>query len=99
MTREDHKDVSSQLFACYAKVQELRALAGVIGEEEMSELDKQYLKFGDEFEAKFLSQDQNENRTIEQTLDIGWQLLAGLPESELYRIDNKYIEKYLHSRA
>ena len=99
MTREDHKDVSSQLFACYAKVQELRALAGVIGEEEMSELDKQYLKFGDEFEAKFLSQDQNENRTIEQTLDIGWQLLAGLPESELYRIDNKYIEKYLHKGA
>ena len=99
MTREDHKDVSSQLFACYAKVQELRALAGVIGEEEMSELDKQYLKFGDQFEAKFLSQDQNENRTIEQTLDIGWQLLAGLPESELYRIDNKYIEKYLHKGA
>ncbi|MBP5706335.1 MAG: V-type ATP synthase subunit B [Spirochaetales bacterium] len=99
MTREDHKDVSSQLFACYAKVQELRALAGVIGEEEMSDLDKQYLKFGDEFEAKFLSQDQNENRTIEQTLDIGWQLLAGLPESELYRIDNKYIEKYLHKGA
>ncbi|MBR6198641.1 MAG: V-type ATP synthase subunit B [Spirochaetales bacterium] len=99
MTREDHKDVSSQLFACYAKVKELRALAGVIGEEEMSDLDKQYLKFGEEFETKFLTQDQNENRSIEQTLDIGWQLLAGLPESELYRIDNKYIEKYLHKGA
>ena len=97
MTREDHKDVSSQLFACYAKVKELRALAGVIGEEEMSDLDKQYLKFGEEFETKFLTQDQNENRSIEQTLVIGWQLLAGLPE--LYRIDNKYIEKYLHKGA
>ena len=65
----------------------------------MSDLDKQYLKFGEEFETKFLTQDQNENRSIEQTLDIGWQLLAGLPESELYRIDNKYIEKYLHKGA
>ncbi len=95
MTREDHKDVSSQLFACYAKVKELRALASVIGEEELSDLDKKYLYFGEEFEKKFLTQNEYENRTIEQTLDIAWELFKILPETELYRINNKYIKKYL----
>lgn len=99
MTREDHKDVSSQLFACYAKVKEIRALASVIGEEELSELDKKYLDFGNEFEKKFLSQSNEENRSIEATLDLAWELLKTLPESELYRINNKYIQKYLKNKG
>ncbi|HOJ63791.1 MAG TPA: V-type ATP synthase subunit B [Spirochaetota bacterium] len=99
MTREDHKELSSQLFACYAKVKELRALASVIGEEELSDLDKKYLYFGDEFEKKFLTQDEFENRSIEETLDIGWELLKILPEAELYRISEKYIKKYLRKET
>lgn len=95
MTREDHKDVASQLFACYAKVKELRSLASVIGEEELSDIDKKYLYFGEEFEKKFLTQKEEENRTIEQTLDIAWDLFKILPETELYRISDKYIKKYL----
>jgi V/A-type H+-transporting ATPase subunit B len=95
MTREDHKDLSSQLFACYAKVKEIRALASVIGEEELNDLDKKYLNFGIEFEKKFLSQKTYENRSIEETLDIGWGLLNLLPIEELYRINQKYIVKYL----
>ncbi|HPK62054.1 MAG TPA: V-type ATP synthase subunit B, partial [Spirochaetota bacterium] len=99
MTREDHKDVSSQLFACYAKVKEIRALASVIGEEELSDLDRKYLDFGNDFENKFLSQGYEENRTIEATLDLAWELLKTLPESELYRINDKYIQKYLHEKG
>jgi V/A-type H+-transporting ATPase subunit B len=95
MTREDHKELASQLFACYSKVKEIRALASVIGEEELSELDLIYLKFGVEFEKSFLSQGQAENRSIEETLDIGWKLLTILPQEELYRINQKLIEKYL----
>jgi V/A-type H+/Na+-transporting ATPase subunit B len=99
MTREDHKDVSSQLFACYAKAKDLRALASVIGEEELSDLDKKYLHFGNEFERVFLSQGQEENRSIDQTLDIGWELFKILPEGELYRINDKLIKKYLHKQG
>lgn len=99
MTREDHKDISSQLFACYAKVKELRALASVIGEEEMSDLDKKYLEFGNEFEKHFLTQNSDEERTIDMTLDIAWKLLSTLPESELYRINDKLIDKYLRKKG
>ncbi len=95
MTREDHKDVSSQLFAAYSKVKSIRNLASIIGEEELSASDKQYLHFGDKFESEFLTQGEFENRTIEQTLDIGWKMLALLPRNELYRIKEEYIEKYL----
>ena len=95
MTREDHKDLSSQLFACYSKVKELRALASVIGEEELSELDKKYLEFGVEFEKLFLTQSHDENRSIEETLDIGWKILKILPQEELYRINPEYIKKYM----
>jgi V/A-type H+/Na+-transporting ATPase subunit B len=95
MTRDDHKDVASQLFACYAKAVDLRALASVIGEEELSELDKKYLEFGNEFERKFLTQSSEENRTIEESLSIGWDLFKILPEGELYRINDKLIKKYL----
>ena len=95
MTREDHKELASQLFACYSKVKEIRALASVIGEEELSDLDRIYLTFGVEFEKKFLSQKNNEDRSIEETLNIGWKLLTILPHEELYRINQKMIDKYL----
>ena len=95
MTREDHKDVSSQLFAAYSKVKSVRSLASIIGEEELSQLDKMYLKFGEKLESEFLSQDEFEDRTIEQTLDLGWKVLSLLPRSELYRIKPEYIEKYM----
>jgi V/A-type H+-transporting ATPase subunit B len=95
MTRDDHKDVSSQLFAAYSKVKSIRNLASIIGEEELSPLDKQYLQFGEKFEQKFLSQGEFEDRSIEQTLDIGWQVLSSLPREELLRINRTYIEKYL----
>ncbi|MCM1322179.1 MAG: V-type ATP synthase subunit B [Bacteroides sp.] len=95
MTREDHADVSSQLFAAYSKTKSIRSLAAIIGEEELSAADKQYLKFGECFEKQFLSQREDENRTIEETLDIGWRLLAMLPKDELYRIKPELIEKYM----
>ena len=95
MTREDHKDVSSQLFAAYSKVKTIRNLASIIGEEELSDVDKMYLRFGEAFETQFLAQDEFENRTIEQTLDIGWKTLALLPRDELYRIKSEFIEKYM----
>ncbi|MEI6386914.1 MAG: V-type ATP synthase subunit B [Spirochaetota bacterium] len=95
MTREDHKDVSSQLFACYARVKNVRNLAAIIGEEELATLDKQYLRFGERFEAEFLSQGEDENRSIGETLDLGWKLLASLPRTELIRVSKKLIEKYL----
>lgn len=95
MTREDHKDVASQLFAAYSKVKSVRSLASIIGEEELSQLDKMYLKFGEKLESEFLSQSEFEDRTIEQTLDLGWKVLSLLPRSELYRIKPEYIEKYM----
>ena len=98
MTREDHKDVSSQLFASYSKVKSVRSLAQIIGEEELSALDRQYLLFGDRFEKEFLSQGEFENRSIEDTLDIGWKVLSVLPVSELYRIKPELIEKYLTAK-
>jgi len=86
-TREDHPALANQLFSSYAKVQEARALAGVIGADELSELDKKYIDFGMFFEKFFIEQDQYENRTIDQTLEIGWQVLSALPKDELDRID------------
>ena len=95
MTREDHAPVSSQLFAAYSKVKSIRNLASIIGEEELSELDRKYLKFGEELESKFFTQDEYENRSIEETLDLGWKILSILPRNELYRIKKEMIEKYL----
>ena len=93
-TREDHSVVSNQLFASYSKVQQARSLASVVGEEELSDVDKLYMKFGEEFEKNFLTQDFTESRTIDETLNLGWELLRILPASELDRVDPKYIEKY-----
>ncbi len=95
MTREDHKDVASQLFAAYSKVKSIRNLAAIIGEEELSDTDKQYLRFGDRLEKEFLTQGEYENRTIEQTLGIGWKILKELPKEDLYRINPAFIEKYM----
>lgn len=93
-TREDHAPCSAQLFASYAKVQEIRSLASVIGEDELSETDKMYIEFGNAFENEFLNQDKNEDRTINQTLDLGWKLLGLLPRQELDRVDDKILDKY-----
>ena len=94
MTREDHKDVSSQLFAAYSKLKQIRNLASIIGEEELSETDKQYLKFGEKFEQVFLTQGEFENRDIGRTLDLGWKVLTEIPRDELLRIKPEFITKY-----
>ncbi len=93
-TRDDHGDVSNQLYAAYSRAQELRNLAVIVGEESLSETDRKYLRFADAFERKFLSQGFYENRSIEETLDIGWDILSILPESELTNIKDEYIKKY-----
>ena len=95
-TRGDHQDVANQLFSCYAKVGDARALASVIGEDELSPLDKKYLKFGDAFEHDFVGQRPDENRSIEETLDLGWKLLGMIPRDELDRIDTKILDQYYH---
>lgn len=93
-TREDHQDVANQLFSSYARVGEARDLASVIGEDELSDTDKKYLEFGIAFEQQFVAQGVTENRSIEETLDIGWKLLHILPKEELDRLDTKILEKY-----
>ncbi len=94
MTREDHAHLASQLFAAYAHVKDIRALASVIGEEELTPVDHTYLEFGDAFERQFLSQRFDEDRSIEQTLDLGWKVLSILPREELHRITEEEIRKY-----
>ena len=98
-TREDHYDLSNQLFASYSKVQDARSLASVIGEDELSELDKQYLAFGSAFEEKYINQNLTDNRSIQDTLELGWKLLSMLPKSELDRIDSKTIEAHYREGA
>lgn len=99
-TRKDHSAVSNQLFACYAKVQDARSLASVIGEDELSEVDKQYMQFGKLFESHFVNQGFDENRSIDETLDLGWDLLSTLPKNELDRVDDAVLnEFYDHARA
>ncbi|MBQ6019234.1 MAG: V-type ATP synthase subunit B [Clostridia bacterium] len=93
-TREDHSMLANQLFSAYARVQDARSLAGVIGEDELSDSDKLLLKYGAAFEARFVAQGANENRSIEQTLDLGWELLSMLPREMLDRVDDETIEKY-----
>lgn len=93
-TREDHQDLANQLFSCYARVGDARALASVIGEDELSPIDKLYLKFGNAFEREFVGQDIFENRSINETLDKGWALLGILPKEELDRVDTKILDKY-----
>ncbi|MCX6338520.1 MAG: V-type ATP synthase subunit B [Candidatus Aureabacteria bacterium] len=94
LTREDHAHLASQLFEAYAHVRDLRALASVIGEEELSPLDTTYLKFGSDFENKFLRQGEYEERSIDQTLDLGWSVLSLIPRDELHRMTEEEIDKY-----
>lgn len=99
-TRADHSAVANQLFAAYAKVQDARALASVIGEEELSASDRAYMSFGRLFEEHFLNQGFDENRTMDETLELGWDLLCTLPRNELDRLDDKLLdEKYDPARA
>ncbi len=93
-TREDHRGVADQLYAAYAQGRDLRSLSAIVGEEALGETDRKYLKFADEFEKKFIRQARDEDRTIAQTLDLGWELFAMLPEKELKRVKLEHIEKY-----
>ncbi|MDD3307237.1 MAG: V-type ATP synthase subunit B [Acetobacterium sp.] len=93
-TREDHAEVANQLFASYSKVQEVRDLSQIIGEEDLSSTDKKYMAFGRAFEAKFLNQGFDESRNIVESLNLGWQLLSLLPLTELDRLSPENIEKY-----
>ena len=95
-TRADHSAVANQLFACYARVQDARSLASVIGEEELSPGDKKLLEFGRMFDQYYINQGFHENRTIDQTLDLGWKLLSSLPREELDRIDDKMLAEHYH---
>ena len=94
-TREDHSDLSNQLYAAYAEGKDLRALVAVVGEEALTERDRRYLDFADNFEREFVNQGKEENRSIKTTLELGWGLMRALPEAELKRIDPKLIAKYL----
>ena len=99
-TRADHQDVANQLFACYAHVQDVKSLTSVIGEDELSDTDKKYMEFGRLFEQHFLNQGFDTNRSIEETLDLGWLLLSVLPKNTLDRIDNAVVDKfYDHEKA
>ena len=93
-TREDHADTMNQLFAAYSRGKEAKELAVILGDAALSEVDKLYAKFADEFEARYVSQGYYTNRSVEETLDIGWELLRILPRSELRRIRDAYLDKY-----
>ncbi len=93
-TREDHKNLSDQLYAAYAKGKQVRSLTEIVGEDALSESDRKYLRFSDEFEKKFINQDFSENRKIEETLDLGWELLSILDKSDMKRIKPEFLEKY-----
>ncbi|CBH22432.1 V-type ATP synthase beta chain (V-type ATPase subunit B) [Acetoanaerobium sticklandii] len=97
MTRADHDEVSSQLFSSYSRVQEVRSLSQIIGEEDLSDIDQKFMEFGRQFETRFLTQDVDESRSIEETLDIAWEVLRVLPKEELERISPEFIDKYYGS--
>jgi len=94
-TREDHSDVSNQLYAAYGEGRDLRDLVAVVGEEALTPRDQRYLEFADRFENEFVKQGPDENRTIEDTLSISWDILSALPETELKRIDQEFIDRYM----
>ena len=97
-TREDHKGVADQIYASYANGRDLRSLSAVVGEEALTEIDRKYLRFADEFENKFVKQGSYEDRTIEKTLEISWDLLSAIPESELKRVKTEHIGKYMKKK-
>ncbi|HSB46982.1 MAG TPA: V-type ATP synthase subunit B [Candidatus Bilamarchaeum sp.] len=98
-TREDHKGVSDQLYAGYANGRDLRSLSAVVGEEALTPSDRKFLRFADDFEKRFVQQGPYENREIEQTLDLAWDMFAGLPEEELKRVKKEHIPKYMKKKA
>jgi V/A-type H+-transporting ATPase subunit B len=93
-TREDHADTMNQLFAAYARGKESKELAAILGEAALTDVDKLYAKFSDEFERQYVSQGYETDRSIEETLNLGWKLLSILPAAELKRIRTSFIEKY-----
>jgi V/A-type H+-transporting ATPase subunit B len=95
-TRLDHQPLADQLFSAYSHVMDIRSLASVIGEDELSDLDRKYLEFGEQFEQRYIGQGHTENRDVLETLAIGWELLSVLPDSELTRIDSKLIQRFIH---
>ncbi len=94
-TRADHEDVMNQLYESYSKVIDVRNIAQIVGEEDLSEIDKKYLEFGEVFEYKFLAQGQNENRELEESLDLAWDILKILPRTELHRVSEKNLDKFI----
>jgi len=94
-TREDHADIFNQLYAAYARGKEVEELAVILGEAALTDMDKLYLDFAEKFEARYVSQDEYENRTIDRTLDLGWELLSIFPRGELKRISTEHLDKYL----
>ena len=98
-TRADHAGVSNQLYASYSEGCDLRDLVAIVGEDALSDRDKSFLRFADEFEKRFVTQDSHEDRSIEQTLTIGWDLFSILPQSELKKIDEKFIKQYLPKKT
>jgi len=94
-TREDHSDIFNQLYAAYARGKEVQELAVILGEAALSDIDKIYFKFAEDFESEYVSQGEYENRSIEKTLDLGWRLLSIFPREELKRIRDEYLDKYL----
>ena len=93
-TRAAHSNTMNQLFAAYARGKEAKELMVVLGEAALTEMDKRYARFADAFETKYVSQGYGSDRSIEETLDLGWELLSLLPRSELKRIDDKYLDQY-----
>ena len=93
-TRRDHADTMNQLFAAYARGKDAKELMVILGEAALTDIDKKYAKFADEFEKKYVSQGYQTNRDIEETLSIGWSLLSILPRSELKRIKDEFLDKY-----
>jgi V/A-type H+-transporting ATPase subunit B len=98
-TREDHADLSNQLFGAYARGIQAKELAVILGEAALSDADKAFSAFADAFESRFIEQDEHEDRTVSETLEIGWELMTLLPRVELKRIKDEYIEKYLPTEA
>jgi len=94
-TRSDHEDVMNQIYESYSKVIDVRNIAQIVGEEDLSEIDKKYLEFGEVFENKFLSQGQNENRDLEESLDLAWNILKILPRNELHRVSEANLDKFI----
>ena len=94
-TRGDHEDLMNQIFESYSKVQDVRNISQIVGEDDLSDVDKKYLKFGEEFERRFLAQEKNENRELEESLDLGWEILKILPRTELHRVSKENLDKFI----